>query len=66
MDLWMLHESRNAEREQAQRERRMQCSRTDRQCWKRRIALRCGLLLLRTGRRLIAYGRPSGSSAPVF
>jgi len=70
MDLWMLHQSHEAERAQAQRELQIRCELTDGRCWRRRIALRCGLLLLRAGRRLIAYGRahasPSVPAPPLF
>lgn len=62
MDLWMMHESRKAELEQAQRELQIRCELGDGSCWRRKLALRCGLVLLRAGRRLIAYGRPQASS----
>ncbi len=67
MDLWMMHESRSAELKQAERERQIRCALSDGRCWRHRIALSCGVLLLRFARRLIAYGRtqaPPAMSAP--
>lgn len=65
MDHWMDYESQAIDRRNAARQRQIQHvlhESLGHHCWRRRAALRCGLLLLRYARRLIAYGKPTVAS----
>lgn len=66
MDLWMDYESKAWDRREAERQRAMQrlLHEKQRQYWHRRTALRCGLVLMRCARRLIAYGKPAPEQQP--
>lgn len=67
MDPWMEYQSKAWDRREAERQRavrRLLREHSPQRAWRKRTALRCGLLLMRCARRLIAYGKPQPEHRP--